>query len=659
MEDLTKQFNADYQILKDLEEPLAFHYYKSNVPVSKLKPGVNSQFIYNQIFLEYLLQIPSTDFDRTELIEILRKEYQKNSNELSNLKQFEKDYSPSQSLSWCLTDSFFSKTLRGMFSKKNLSIVFLFRSYLIDLWKQLNSSQSKDQIKVYRSAIISREELRTFQEYINQFLSINSLFSARIDREKVRTVFKRFTNSSETIRVLFEIDADPKYVSSKPFAVINHNGESLVLFMIGSIFRVESTICDDDGIWIIQMSLCHDREQSFEEIFRLMKEQFQRSEITLQKFGLVLCKMNELDLAEKCFQRLLNELSSNNSSRLSVYQNLADLASVKEDFQMMAHWHEKLREHRIIPNDQPVAKDSFSTPRTIIKTKWIKDAVTIAGGNGQGNRLNQLFHPHGIAIDDDNQLIYISEWSNHRIVQWKFNASSGEIFVGNFGQLNKPTDLILDRNTDSLIVCDHGNERVVKYSRQNPTNMQTIISDIHCFGLAIDNRGNIYVSNWKTNEVRRWKIGEQEGTLVAGGNGQGNNLNQLNCPTYIFVDNHYSIYISDCDNNRVVKWIKGAKEGIVVAGGNDRGSSLLQLADPQGIIVDQSGNVYVGDCSNNRIVRWQNGSKQGEIILGGYGCGQSANQFNGLRALSFDQHDYIYAVDSENHRIEKFIIDLN
>ena len=32
------------------------------------------------------------------------------------------------------------------------------------------------------------------------------------------------------------------------------------------------------------------------------------------------------------------------------------------------------------------------------------------------------------------------------------------------------------------------------------------------------------------NEVRRWKIGETKGTIVAGGNGQGNQLNQLSYP---------------------------------------------------------------------------------------------------------------------------------
>ncbi len=73
------------------------------------------------------------------------------------------------------------------------------------------------------------------------------------------------------------------------------------------------------------------------------------------------------------------------------------------------------------------------------------------------------------------------------------------------------------------------------------------------------------------HEVRRWKIGDRSGTIVAGGNGPENDLNQLNYPTCIVIDQYYSLYVSDCLNNRVVKLIKDAKEGTVIVGGNEQG----------------------------------------------------------------------------------------
>lgn len=57
--------------------------------------------------------------------------------------------------------------------------------------------------------------------------------------------------------------------------------------------------------------------------------------------------------------------------------------------------------------------------------------------------------------------------------------------------------------------------------------------------------------------------------IVAGGNGRGFGLNQLNHSQHIFVDDDHAVYVSDRNNHRVIKWMENAKEGVVVAG--DRG----------------------------------------------------------------------------------------
>ncbi|CAF5047316.1 unnamed protein product, partial [Rotaria socialis] len=81
----------------------------------------------------------------------------------------------------------------------------------------------------------------------------------------------------------------------------------------------------------------------------------------------------------------------------------------------------------------------------------------------------------------------------------------------------------------------------------------------------MDDQRYLYVTDTGKNEVRRYKFGENVGTIVAGGNGAGAGLNQLKYPTYLFVDRDYSVYVSEWHNFRVMKWKKGAKEGIVVA----------------------------------------------------------------------------------------------
>ncbi|CAF3940403.1 unnamed protein product [Adineta steineri] len=290
--------------------------------------------------------------------------------------------------------------------------------------------------------------------------------------------------------------------------------------------------------------------------------------------------------------------------------------------------------------------------------KWKPNAITVAGGNGNGPNLNQIYCPFGIFIDEKKN-IFIADYNNHRIVEWKYNAKEGQIIAGGnrkgnrMDQLNSPTDMIVDQQNHSIIVADYLNRRVIQWMNQN---QQILINSIDCTRLAIDKYGFFYVSNYKKNEVRRWKMGEynNEGIVVAGGNGKGNQLNQFNYPTFIFVDKDQSVYVSDHDNNRVMKWRKDAKEGRIVAGGNGKGGNLNQLSSPQGVIVDDLGQIYVADFGNHRVMRWCEGKEEGEIVVGGNGEGNQLNQLNSPIGLSFDDEGNLYVADFLNHRIEKF-----
>ncbi|CAF1351707.1 unnamed protein product [Rotaria sordida] len=242
-----------------------------------------------------------------------------------------------------------------------------------------------------------------------------------------------------------------------------------------------------------------------------------------------------------------------------------------------------------------------------------KNGQVVAGGNGQGNRWDQLDHP---------------------------------------------TDVLIDKEADSLIICDRVNGRVVRWSRRSGTTQgEILIDNISCWGLAMDDQRYLYISDTANDEVRRYQIGDQNGTLVAGGNGEGAGLNQLNEPGYIFVDQQQTVYVSDYGNHRVMKWNKGEKQGIVVAGGQSNGNALTQLYYPNGLFVDTLGTIYVADLNNNRVMRWPKGAKQGTVIVGGNGRGEGANQFQYLMGLSFDQHGNLYVVDTDNSRVQRFSIE--
>jgi sugar lactone lactonase YvrE len=266
---------------------------------------------------------------------------------------------------------------------------------------------------------------------------------------------------------------------------------------------------------------------------------------------------------------------------------------------------------------------------------------------------------------DDDQTIYVADTKNHRIVEWKRNAINGQTVAGGNGQgyrndqLHGPTKVIIDKKNNSLIICDRGNRRVVRWPRRNGRSGEILISNISCHDLIMDNDGYLYVSDPNKYEVRRWKMEEMEGTIVAGGNGRGNGLDQLNGPYYICIDEDHSVYVSDFYSDRVMKWMKGAKEGIVVAGGQGQGSGLRQLSAPRGIIVDQLGSVYVANAGNNRVMRWLKEAQEGTIVVGGNGWGNQPNQFHYPTDLSFDRENNLYVVDSGNHRVQRFDVNSN
>lgn len=309
----------------------------------------------------------------------------------------------------------------------------------------------------------------------------------------------------------------------------------------------------------------------------------------------------------------------------------------------------------------------FSLPSSCyfyLDTKWKQVGITVAGGNGSGDQLNQFNLPVGMHLGSD-QTIYIADMANHRIVTWKPNATEGQIIAGGNGEGNEinqficPANVIVDGRNQSMIISDQDNKRVVRWSCENHLDREILIPTISCFGLAMDKDGSLYVSDREKHQVRRLRRGERTGIIVAGGHGDGTHLNQLNWPTCIFVDKDYSLYVSDSWNHRVMKWFKDAKEGIVVAGGHGPGSRPTQLSYPHGVIVDQFGRIYVADRDNHRVMCWRDGAQEGTIVVGGGNDEESLGQLKGPVSLAFDQQENLYVADQWNHRVQKFEVDQN
>ncbi|MBS1625895.1 MAG: T9SS type A sorting domain-containing protein [Bacteroidetes bacterium] len=319
---------------------------------------------------------------------------------------------------------------------------------------------------------------------------------------------------------------------------------------------------------------------------------------------------------------------------------------------------------------------------SIVSTGANYAAYTVAGGNGSGSTLNQFNVPYGVATDAASN-VYVLDQANNRVVKFPVSSTSatyGVVAAGGNGsgsglnQLNQAYGLTLDAS-GNIYVSDSYNHRVIKFpagsssatsgtvvaggnGQGNAANQLSIPTDV-----AFDASGNMYVCDFGNHRIQKFPAGSTSatsGTTVAGGNGQGNTATQLNDPIGVYVDGSGALYVADQHNHRIQKFpagSTGSTSGTTVAGGNGAGSTATQLYYPNDVIIDGAGAMYVCDYQNSRIQKFPVGSSSstsGTTIAGGTGSG--ATQFQRCSRFHIDSYGNMYVSDEGNNRIQKIQI---
>jgi tetratricopeptide (TPR) repeat protein len=341
IDELVSRINADLIVQMKEEEPLSMNM----LTTGKSAMEINGEFVFSQVLIDCLLRLKSNDTDKSELISCLKNEYSRNNFELVKLHEFQESYSPNKALWWYTRDSFFYRTMNAALRKQDTHTILLYRSFISDIYRQLQYHQHKHPVRVYRSQLMSIDELVELEKYLGQFVSMNSFLSTS-DKRPIALFYMGDKNQRIDLeRVLFEIDADPAMVTTKPFADISSyscfSDESEVLFMLGSIFRLDQITRDADQVWIIQMTLCNDSEHDLKQVLTDMKNRTGIGETNFHTLGKLLWNMGKLDLAEKCYNRLLNELPSDNPLLSTLYVELSMIASQRLDYNKSVQLHQK------------------------------------------------------------------------------------------------------------------------------------------------------------------------------------------------------------------------------------------------------------------------------------------------------------------------------
>ncbi len=294
--------------------------------------------------------------------------------------------------------------------------------------------------------------------------------------------------------------------------------------------------------------------------------------------------------------------------------------------------------------------------------------TTVAGNGTAGNALSQINAPWGMFVDRSRNVYVAEQGGNRVTKWAPPYSSGVLVAgTGTAGaaphQLNSTGDVYVD-DYGYIYIADRFNYRVQRWAPGANTAVTVAGGNGSGTGLnqfnypaslVVDDSGNIYVTDFNNHRVMRWAPGAATGMVVAGTGTAGSALNQLNFPSYLFLDKSTrNLYITDEFNHRIVMWAPSATAGVVVAGGNGQGSNGNQLNGPRGVASDAAGNLYINDGGNNRIVVWQSGAQAGTTVAAGNGAGSGANQLNFPLDIDVDSSGNIYVADGSNHRVQRF-----
>jgi hypothetical protein len=293
------------------EQVFAFSLFSQKQKSTKDLSKNSASFLWFQLLLNVLRQMPQDDLAKIQMIEFCRQYYQANGNEreLSKINDFEETYHPERACEWYTADSFLYRLLNKAIRTEDMELLYLFRFYIIDLCKNLEEEHKKlDQsrtLTLYRGQQLPVDELKKLSENVGSLISTNGFFSTSQDINAA-LIFAG-ADTGELKSVLFKIKADPR-LETVVFADIDKysrmRGEKEVLFSLGAVFKIDSVEYDDTHrLWQVTITATDEASANVQDYLKLQREQMEDVNLspTILFGALLWGDLGQIDKAEKYF----------------------------------------------------------------------------------------------------------------------------------------------------------------------------------------------------------------------------------------------------------------------------------------------------------------------------------------------------------------------
>ena len=336
-------------------------------------------------------------------------------------------------------------------------------------------------------------------------------------------------------------------------------------------------------------------------------------------------------------------------------------------------------------------------------TTFAGDGTRGFSGDGGPAASAQLTRPWGVAVDNAGNL-FIADYFNHRIRRVSssgtittvagsgvpgFQGVSGDGGSATSADLRMPTFVAVD-GRGNLLITDNDNERIREISLDGI--ISTIAgadtpSDFWGDGgiatsarlgigpsyepafssLAVNRAGDLFISDWGNNRVRRVSangiITTVAGNGTPGSSGDGGRAvnAELTSPLGVAVDGSGSLFIACHD--RVRKVSPNGTISTVVGGGTsgpgDGGQGTrAQLRAAIAVAVDDAGNLFIADSHRIRKLSSATGiitTVAGDGMFGNSGDGGPATsaRLGSVAGLAVDAAGNVFLADHWHHRIRR------
>ena len=264
---------------------------------------------------------------------------------------------------------------------------------------------------------------------------------------------------------------------------------------------------------------------------------------------------------------------------------------------------------------------------------------------------NRITEPMGIAVSDDGQRVYVSDFVQLCVFKFDF-AKKTFTKITKDKQLERPAGIALDAAENVYVVESDKKGIAVLSPEGKEIRFITDPSVSRPTGIAIDRaRGRIYLADTSHSKATEHtvKIFDMQGKLIGHlGKGKGSDPGQFLFPTYVTLDPQGDVYVADTLNSRVQEF---DPEGKYLKSYGERGNSWGMFDKPKGVALDSYGNLYVVDSGWSNI---QIFNQKKQILMFFGGRGPIPGMLRNPTSIAIDKNNKIYVGDFLNHRIEVY-----